>query len=405
MFSKKSIRAIYSGEIKTQIDGVQQMKAEYLNIDSENRPHRIALIVGKIVFGGVDIVAMNWLRCINREEFQLDFFVDGLDSTPIDTEITTLGGRIYKLPSYERNLAENLREFRKILRNNKYSIVHCCMNSLSVFWLREAKKCNIPIRISHNRSTASISEGVRVLIKYALRPFSRVYPTHYLACSEYAGQWLFGRNATKKGKVTVLYNALEINKFNYNTDVRTKVREHMGITDNFVIGHIGRFMAQKNHTFLIDVFQNIHSVRSNAKLVLVGDGLLFDSIKSLVQSKGLENSVIYCGRRNDVSEIMQAMDYFMFPSIFEGLGNAVIEAQAAGLPCLVSDRVPNEAVILDSCLQIPLSSPKVWAEIILRQTEVTRERRGSVPEIEKYDCILATKALEHFYNACLNVGE
>ena len=317
-------------------------------------PIRVAQIIGKVVQGGVDTLIMNYYRNIDRSKVQFDFFMDGFETTIYDDEIRSLGGKVFKLPPYERGMLKNLRAFKGLLEANKYQIIHSHMNSLSVFWLREAKKAGIPIRIAHSHSTASMSEGVRTLLKYLLIPFSKAYPTHFAACSEYAAAWLFGKKTLNSGSVFILRNAIDLDRFVFNQEIRGTVREKLNISERFVIGHVGRFVYQKNHKFLVNLFKEIHKGNPSAMLVLIGEGELKKGIEDLAASHGLTESILFLGNRGDVHELFQAMDLFLLPSYYEGLPVVAVEAQAAGLPCILSDRITDEIILSDNIKLLPI---------------------------------------------------
>ena len=244
---------------------------------------RIAQIMGKMVNGGVEAVIMNYYRNIDRSKVQFDFIVDS-DSTFIPREeIESLGGRIYIVPPYQ-NIRKYIPALVKLFKQNKYQIVHSNINTLSVFPLFAAKKAGVPVRIAHNLSTAAKGETKKNILKYILRPFSKVFATHYVACSEYAGEWLFGKKAMKSGKVTIFNNAIDLNKFKFDEKVRNEVRKELGIEDKFVIGHVGRLCFQKNQEFLIDVFEEVHRRNPNSVLLLIGDGEDREKIKRKIKN-------------------------------------------------------------------------------------------------------------------------
>ena len=362
-------------------------------------PMHIAHIVGKVQMAGVDAVVMNYYRHIDKKIIQFDFFMDGLDKTPIDDEILSMGGRIFKLPPYQQGMGKNLSTFRMLINENKYRIIHCHMNTLSIFWLREAKKAGIPIRIAHSHSTAGKGETLRNLIKYTLRLFSKVYASHYCACSHYAGRWLFGNYYFDSGKVIILRNAIDANAFEYKKTVRGAVRREFGIGNELVLGHAGRFMYQKNHTYLIKIFEQVHKLYQDSKLLLVGDGPLKISIEQMVKLKGLKDKVIFTGTRTDVPRIMQGIDCFVLPSRYEGLGLVAVEAQASGLLCYVSNEVPNEAILTNHCKSLSLKlAPELWARQII--DDLVEYKRSSDIRwvIEKgYNIEQEVKKLEEYY--------
>lgn len=310
-----------------------------------NEPIRVAQMMTEMNYGGVEMVVMNYYRHIDRKKIQFDFFVLEGSEIPQREEIESMGGRIYVVPHY-KHLVQYEKTLIRLFKENRYKIVHSHMNSLSVFSLRAAKKAGVPVRIAHNHSTAGKGEYKKNIIKYMLRHFAKVYPTELFACSHLAGDWLYGKNAN----YTVFNNAIELDKFAYNEQVREKIRKQYHIENKYVLGHVGRFCYQKNHDFLIDIFEKVHEKEKDAVLLLIGEGELEEQIKAKVHRLGLDESVIFAGACNNVNEMYQAMDVFVFPSRYEGLGMVAIEAQAASLPVICSTNVPNEAKILEDTL-------------------------------------------------------
>ena len=232
---------------------------------------RVAQVVGKMNNAGVEAVVMNYYRHIDRSRIQFDFIVDE-DSTYIPCEeIESLGGRVFIVPPYQR-LVEYIPALVKLFKENQYQIVHSHINTLSVFPLYAAKRAGVPIRIAHNHSTAARGEWKKNILKYTLRPFAKVYATHYAACSKAAGEWLFGKKAMERGQVTIFNNAIDLEKFRFNPAMRDEVRKELGIENKFVIGHVGRFCYQKNQEFLIDIFAEVYRQNPNAVLLLIGEG-------------------------------------------------------------------------------------------------------------------------------------
>ena len=336
-----------------------------------NGPMRIAQIMGKMNNGGVEAVIMNYYRNIDRSKVQFDFIVDS-DSTfvPRD-EIESLGGRIYVIPPYQK-IGKYISALVKLFKQNKYQIVHSNINTLSVFPLFAAKKAGVPVRIAHNLSTAAKGETKKNILKYILRPFSKVFATHYVACSEYAGEWLFGKKAMKSGKVTIFNNAIDLNKFKFDEKVRNEVRKELGIEDKFVIGHVGRLCFQKNQEFLIDVFEEVHRRNPNSVLLLIGDGEDKEKIENRI--KGM-SGVFLLGNRTDVYRLYQAMDVFVLPSKYEGLPVVGIETQALGLPCILSDRITSETKISTNVCFLSIDKGvNIWADEILKHKNNNRKK-------------------------------
>ena len=330
-------------------------------------PIRIAHIVGKWVGGGVEAVIMNYYRNIDRTKVQFDFICDD-DSTNIPyEEIESLGGRVILIPPYQK-VFKYQKELIRIFKENKYKIVHSHINTLSVFPLRAAKKAGVPVRIAHSHSTTNKKEWKKNLLKQALKPFSKVYATKYMCCSELAGRWLFGNKEYDKGNVYLLNNAIDLDKFKYDDVIRNNKRKELNISDDqIVIGHIGRFVAQKNHNFLIDIFNEIYKENNKAILLLAGQGPLMDEIKDKVNALGLTDSVRFLGQRSDANELYQAFDLFLLPSLYEGLPVVGVEAQASGLLCVFSDDMTKETKVLDSTIFMSLdNSANEWADTMLK---------------------------------------
>ena len=227
-------------------------------MNEESNPIRVAQVMGKWLGGGVESVVMNYYRHIDRSKIQFDFICDA-DSTNIPyEEIEKLGGKVIIVPPYQK-IIQYEKQMKKVLIEGGYNIVHSHINTLSFFPLMAAKKAGVPVRIAHSHSTSNKKEWKKNLMKNALRPLSKVYATDYMCCSELAGRYLFGNKTYDEGKVHLLNNAIDVDKFRYDEKIRKQKREELGIKeDTLVIGHVGRFVTQKNHTFLIDVFHEVH---------------------------------------------------------------------------------------------------------------------------------------------------
>lgn len=345
-----------------------------------NEPIRIAQIVGKWIGGGVEAFLMNYYRNIDKSKVQFDFIIDN-DSTCVPKEeIEMLGGRVIQIPPYQ-HLFRYIRELTKVLKNNKYQIVHSNINALSVFPLYCAKKAKVPIRIAHSHSTTNKKEWKKNLIKNILKPFSKLYANEYFCCSEHAGRWLFGNKLFESEKVKVINNAIDINKFGYDEKVRVELRKELNIDNKIVIGHIGRFIPQKNHEKIINIFNEFHKKNKNSVLLLIGEGSLKEQILNKVKELKLENEVVFLGQRNDVNKLYQVMDLFLFPSLYEGLGMVMIEAQCSNLPCVASTEVPNIVKVNDNVNFIELSKDSnYWSKDILNLIQ-TSHRKSKLKEV------------------------
>ena len=236
-----------------------------------------------------------------------------------------------------------------------------------------------------------------------LRPFSKVYATDYMCCSELAGRWLFGDKAYDSGKVYLLNNAIDLDKFKYNESLRKKKRKELGISeDTLVIGHIGRFVAQKNHTFLIDIFNELHKKNPSSLLLLVGQGPLKEEMENKVKEFKLNGSVRFLGQRNDANELYQVFDVFCLPSLYEGLPVVGVEAQASGILCILSDDMTKETKVLESTKFNSLENNSLnWAELILNSVESYKRSNTSEKMTEsKFNIDVEVKNLENYYLKC-----
>ncbi len=359
---------------------------------------RIAQIMGKWVGGGVESVVMNYYRHIDRNKIQFDFICDD-DSTNIPyKEIEKLGGKVILIPPYQK-LFKYHKKLKKVLKEGNYKIVHSHINTLSVFSLFAAKSAGVPIRIAHSHSTTNKKEKKKNLLKQVLRPFTKLFATDYMACTEHAGRWLFGDKEYDKGNVYLLNNAIDLDKFKYDEKVRKTKRKELNIDDDtLVIGHVGRFVEQKNHRFLIDIFNEVHKQNENSILLLVGQGPLMEEIKEKVKNLNLEKCVKFLGQRSDVSELYQAFDMFLFPSLYEGLGMVLIEAQCSGLPCIASINVPKIASLTDIISFLPLTQTnKLWIDEIIKYKNIKRKDYTRKVGHSGYNISNEVKKLENVY--------
>lgn len=365
-------------------------------------PIRVAEVMGKMLGGGVEAVVMNYYRRVDRSRVQFDFLVDS-DSTLVPREeIESLGGRVFFVPPYQQ-IRAYMSALEELFLEQRWTIVHSHLNTLSIFPLKAAKKAGIPIRIAHSHSTAGKGEYKKNLLKYILRTQANRYPTHRMACSQYAGEWLFGKDA----KFDVIFNAIELNRFAFNADARAQVRSELGLVDaDFVIGHVGRYVTTKNHFFLLKVFEQVVAERPAAKLLLVGAGELRPSIESWVAEHKLCDKVFFLGQRDDVERLYQAFDVFALPSLYEGLGLVGVEAQRAGLPCLLSDAITREVDVTGTCEFLPIDDSEIWTDALCAlETKSDAERADtSCTAFSDYDIVrqgawLTDKYLELYEEA------
>lgn len=323
-------------------------------------PIRVAQIMGYMNGAGVEAVVMNYYRHIDRSKVQFDLIVcEGSHFVPRD-ELEALGGRVFMVPPYS-HVVEFQKELQHLFRREQWKIVHSHINALSLFSLRAAKKAGIPVRIAHSHSTSGKGEYAKNAVKALLKTQANRYPTHRFACSRYAGEWLFGKGEDFE----VVYNAIDLNRFSFNAEARAKARADLCLVGGqFAVGHVGRFMAQKNHGFLIDVFEQVAKRREDAVLLLVGTGEAEACVESSVAERGLSDRVRFLGQRTDMPEMYAAFDAFVLPSLYEGLCLVGVEAQRSGLPCLLSDAITREVDVTGVCRFLPIDAPAVWADAV-----------------------------------------
>lgn len=329
-------------------------------------PIRILHIVTYMGRGGLETMLMNYYRAIDRAKVQFDFLTHRDFRADYDDEIEALGGKIFRLPNLNPFSRSYLGALDRFFREHpEYRIVHSHLDCMSAIPLKAAKKHGVPVRIAHSHSSRQ-DRGLKYPLKLLFKRSIPGQATQLFACGKEAGKWMFGTDDFR-----VLNNAIDAERYRFDPVVRQEVRRELGIpADAPVVGHVGRFMAPKNHGFLLRIFAELPD---HARLLLVGDGELLAENERLAEELGVRDRVIFAGLRSDVDRMLQAMDVFVFPSLYEGLPLSVIEAQAAGLPCLISDKVPIECKKTDLVTQIPLdASPAEWAEAVLSAAEAPR---------------------------------
>ena len=344
---------------------------------------------------------MSLYREIDREKVQFDFVENCPERGMYDDEIESLGGRIFHCPRYSGvNHASYVRWWTDFfdVHSGEFSVVHGHLGSTASIYLGVAKKHGIfTIAHSHNAQNGYSLKGTL----YAAYSFpTRFIADYFFACSQAAGVSRFGRRiAADKRRYSILPNAIRTEDYAYSPQVRARVRAELGVGDKTVIGHVGRFDLQKNHPFLLQTFCAIRARRSDAVLLLVGDGKDLQKIQAEAHSLEIENSIRFLGVRTDVNELLQAMDVFVFPSLYEGLPVTLVEAQTAGLPCVISDRISEECILTEGLVTVERleSSAEQWAEHILSQIGEDRKSRQAEVAARGYDISETAVWLKEFY--------
>ena len=337
---------------------------------------RIGLIMGKMHSGGKKNLVMEYYRHIDRSRIQFDFICDeDSNAIPYD-EIKELGGRVYVVPRYQ-DIVSNIKSIKKICDDNRYRIVHGYNGTMNVFGLFAAYCAGVPVRINESISMSHRSDR-KAILKSILKPFSSCFSTHFMANGETCGRWQFGK-LYDENKVKVFKTIINTEDNRFNPELRDKCRNEFGITNNIVIGHIGRLTAKKNSLFLIDIFNEICKLDKRARLLLIGDGELRNEVLAKIDEYGIKGSVLYLGRREDIDQFYNAMDCFLLPSLYEGLPLVGVEAQCHGLPVIFSKEIPEES---SACADLGVfvgldKSAKEWAKITLEQLNKNKRRDHS----------------------------
>lgn len=359
------------------------------------KPIRILHVLQRMEAGGTQALLMNLYRNIDRNKVQFDFFVEYDYKEFYDDEIESLGGHVYySNVRRDFNVLKFQKELKEVIQKNDYKIVHVHTYSIGYFALKVAKKCGVPIRIAHSHNNETVRDS-KYFLKLIMQKLYTIYATDLFACSQSAGKYLFGEK-----KFNVLNNSIDSEKFIFNEKFRKEIRKELKLEDSFVIGHIGRLHAQKNHKFLIDIFDKVQQKKENAKLILVGSGPLEEKIKNHVAKLNLEDKVLLLGVRKDINKILMAIDVFVLPSLFEGLGIVAIEAQAAGTPVVATDVLPKETEISNLIKKLSLNDEdKLWIDTIIKMADNDEKHNNMIQKIidSNFDIKDSARKLENKY--------
>jgi len=330
---------------------------------------RVLHMIASLDVGGSQTVMMNIYRNIDREKIQFDFVIDHPKEDYFAEEIRSLGGRVYTMPAFHgTNAGEIKRDWSNFFYTHpEYTILHSHTRSYASLYLPVAKAHGVKT-IIHSHST-STGGGVKGAVKAVMQLPLRHQADVLMACSLDAGEWLYGKRACQSERFILLPNGIDTRRFALAPGTRERYRRELGLEGRYVIGNVGRFYDVKNHTFLLDVFEKIHEREPEAMLLLVGVGPLQQQMAQKAVELGVAEQVIMTGNRDDVPELLGAMDVFAFPSLWEGLPMTVVEAQAAGLPCVLSDTITKEVDVSPLVEYLPLGDAEQWADALLTRRE------------------------------------
>lgn len=333
---------------------------------------RVLCLISGMNSGGAETFLMKLYRKIDKNLYQMDFCVNIKDEGFYDKEILNMGGKIYHIPSK----SENLREFKKclteLIRKEKYEyVLRITSNTMGFMDLKIAKNAGAKVCAARS-SNSNDPKGLKMKTAHILgRIFYAKYVDVKIAPSELAAIYTFGEKEYKNHEVCILKNAVDLEQYKFSDNARKRIRNELGISDDDIVcGHIGRFSKQKNHKYLIEIFNSLLKKKPNAKLILVGTGELEQDVNKQCEELGIKENVYFLGVRSDIPAILSAMDVFVFPSLYEGMPNTVIEAQATGLPCVISDTITKQANVLGTVKYISLNSAvDIWVQEILSKNK------------------------------------
>ena len=360
-------------------------------------PIRILHVLQRMEQAGVQTLLMNLYRHIDRKKVQFDFLVHYAEPQFFDNEIEKMGGRIFRLSVREDyNFLKYRRELKDFFQEHKeYRIVHGHMHTLGLFYLSAAEKAGVPVRVAHSHTNNTLNDAKKFVKLYMNKQYAK-HATDLFACSSDAGKYMFGKRQFK-----VINNAIDSEYFQYDEKKRIDKRKELGISDSFVIGNVGRFTGQKNQKYSIDILGAILNRRPGALLLLIGTGPMEEEIKEYVNEKGLQNNVMFLGNRRDMAELYMAMDVFLFPSLFEGLGIVGVEAQAAGTPVVCTDSLPKEIDVTPLIYRLPLGNVEEWAHTVIKANESLEKHTNMRQYLidAQYDINELASWLQDFYLA------
>ena len=345
--------------------------------------------------GGVDRILYNYCTRM-LPEIQSDFLVTSNFEGILEKPLIDQGCRVFHVETIRENLLARQRHIKQILKSGRYDIVHDHSGYKSFFLLNLAKQQGIRCRIAHAH-IAFVPETKKVFFERKIfTPLSKLVATHLFACGNDAAKWMWGKRCFEKGYVRIMPNGIETNQYAFSSCYRNKIRKELGIENKFVIGCIARLTDQKNHLFLLDVFLQIKKKVPESILMLVGQGELFQNIVEYAKKINVIDSVLFLGVRNDVPELLNAIDVFVLTSKYEGLPVTLVEAQANGVPVVVSDAITGEVRVNDNYYVISLSnSVSQWADTIV---SIKNKRVRDVSKLmNKYDIDLLAKNQKKWY--------
>lgn len=369
-----------------------------------SKPIRVLNLFTIMNRGGAETMVMNYYRNIDRSKVQFDFLVHRKERGAYDDEIEKLGGKIYRMPSIRPGkFGKYKKELRKFFdKHPEYQVIHSHMSELGYYAFKEAKSRGVKCTICHAHNAPhfkdeTFGEKAKDAMRWRFKHKIRPYTDHMFICGMDAGKWLFGRRNRKK--FVMMNNAIDAGNFSWDEKRAKLLRKKWELNDKFVICNVGRFNVQKNHTMILDIFNEVHSACPDSVLILVGNGDLEERMKTKAAELGLADCVRFTGVRSDVNDILLASDVFLFPSLYEGLPVTLVEAQASGIKCVISDAVPDDCIITKNVDVVKLeASLEKWAKAVLKYAEGYKRKDTYDTIVEEgFDIKENAMWLEEFY--------
>ena len=381
---------------------------------------RVLHVLGNTNLGGAESRIMDLYRHTDRNRVQFDFLVHSGEEGFYEKEIRELGGRIFRVPRFR---IYNYFSYRKALKeffqeHHEFALVQGHMTSTAAIYLPIAKKAGVKKTAAHARS-AGVDKGLKGIMTRFLRRNLADKADYLFTCSELAGISVYGEKAVQEGKTIFIPNAIDCAGFTFDPEKRKKMREELGLTDALIIGHVGRFHYAKNHEYLLRVFAELCRMSAGADgstaetgadqkyhLILLGEGPLMEDTRTLAEELGVADRVHFLGNHKNIADYYQAMDYFVYPSRYEGMPGTIVEAQASGLPCLMSDTICREVIATELVETMSIEKePKVWAEELQRRIDAlvskqeNREKYAAKMAAAGFDVQAQAERMMRFYES------
>lgn len=371
---------------------------------SKIEPKRVLTVLGgEMAYGGIELFVMNHLRHFNRQKVVFDFIIHGSKIGVFEDELKEYGCKIYFLPVKSQNPIKYFYELNRFFKSEKYDIVHSHMDAMNTLILRYAKKYGVSVRISHSHNTNHLTKNpIKHLLNEFMRHFSKRYATHLFACSVDAFKWLYKKDIISNSNESIVPNAIRLDQFRFSKEHRFDIRGKYKISsDTLLIGHVGRFDYQKNHEFIINMFENLLLVanKKKFKIAFIGVGPLKKYYEEKVIDYNLQANIIFLGKIGNPSYYYSAFDAFILPSLFEGLPLTLVEAQANDLPCLISDSISKDAVLTDKVKQLNINNYELWVtELLKLEVRNDIQTNNSSNILDDYDIVKSSVRLQNFYS-------